>query len=42
MFTPLAQTGDNDTAVPYTDKRTTEVLRCDRCKAFVNCFFRFE
>ena len=42
VFTPLAETGEKDNAVPYVDKRTTEVLRCDRCGAFVNCYFKFE
>ena len=41
IYTPLAEPGDNDLAVPLADKRESAILRCERCQCFVNPSFIF-
>lgn len=42
VYTPLADNAEGDTEVPYTDKRESFILRCERCGTFVNPFFNFK
>lgn len=42
ILSPLAELGPRDSPVPYADKTTSFVLRCQRCGAFANLYFTFK
>lgn len=42
VFTPFAEQGETEETIPVSDKRESPILRCERCRVFVNPFFQFK
>ena len=42
VFTPFAEQTESEEQVPVSDKREVPILRCERCRAFVNPGFVFK
>ena len=38
----MADSKEGDTKIPYSDKRVSQILRCERCGTFVNPFFTYQ